>query len=54
MIGESVQATFLGKLNRQEDLPLTGNHVGDAYFVGAQTFVWVAPNGESGMWIDPQ
>jgi hypothetical protein len=51
--GEVVRARILGTVPDQESLPLTGNHIGDTYHVGDAEFVWVAPDGSAGEWIDP-
>jgi hypothetical protein len=51
--GESVHIRILGTLPDQEHLPLTGNHIGDTYHIGAAEFVWVAAGGSTGEWIDP-
>jgi hypothetical protein len=51
--GESVRIRILGAVPNQESLPMSGNHIGDAYHVGHAEFVWVAPDGSTGQWIDP-
>jgi hypothetical protein len=40
---------LLGHVNVQEQLPFSGNVIGDAYAIGREVFVWVSP----GQWIDP-
>jgi hypothetical protein len=45
---------YRGKLSSQEQLPLKGNHLGDMFKIGKDVFVWVAPDTNPGMWIDPQ
>ena len=51
--GEEVTVRILGQLPNQEALPKQGNHIGDAYGIGRDLFVWVTPDG-IGQWIDPQ
>lgn len=50
--GESLQINFRGELWGQNALPHAGNHVGDAFKIGKDIFVWVTPGGV-GQWIDP-
>jgi hypothetical protein len=35
-------------------LPVTGNHVGDAFHVSGTTYAWLVPQGQTvPTWIDP-
>jgi hypothetical protein len=52
--GSSMAVRILGAFTRQEELPLTGNVVGDVYYVGRFPFVWTQLNNGTGAWIDPQ
>jgi hypothetical protein len=52
--GSSLAVRILGAFTRQEELPLTGNVVGDVYYVGRFPFVWTQLNNGMGAWIDPQ
>lgn len=47
--GTLINVRLLGPVATQEELPLTGNHIGDTRYVGWYPFVWVSP----GVWIDP-
>src|SRR5260221_85799 len=40
-----VVATAIARANRLEELPLTGNKVGDARWIGEHWFVWLNPIG---------
>jgi hypothetical protein len=51
--GETVRCTYRGRVASQAQLPLAGNAIGDTYGIGAQQFVWVAPQGGVAQWIDP-
>jgi hypothetical protein len=48
----NLRAAWDGVLMTQDQLPRTGNHIGDAFMIGKNLFVWVAPGGV-GQWIDP-
>src|SRR5258708_7855483 len=49
-----IVATAIARANRLEELPLTGNKVGDARWIGEHCFVWLNPIGQtSPTWIDP-
>src|SRR5258707_7281483 len=49
-----IVATAMGRTNRVEELPLTGNKVGDARWIGEHCFVWLNPIGQTlPTWIDP-
>ena len=52
--GRWVVATFVGVGKSQSDLPLTGNRIGDARYVGEHCWVWLRPIGQTNpTWIDP-
>jgi hypothetical protein len=62
--GRHIVATARSSERRWEDLPWTGNHIGDAKFVGdpykfpikGHWFVWMKPLGKTNAtptWIDP-
>ena len=53
--GRWVVATAVGRANSQEELPWTGNQIGDAIWIGQQCFVWLNPIGQTNhpLWIDP-
>ena len=53
--GRWVVATAIGRAKSQEDLPWTGNKIGDARWIGEQCFVWLNPIGQTNhpLWIDP-
>jgi hypothetical protein len=45
---------ILGRLNNVDDLPKTGNQIGDTYFIGEQSWVLAQPPGWTNpAWIDP-
>ncbi len=49
-----IVATAIARANRVEELPLTGNKVGDARWIDKHCFVWLNPIGQTNpMWIDP-
>ncbi len=49
-----IVATAMGRANREEELPLTGNQIGDARWIDKHCFVWLNPIGQiSPTWIDP-
>jgi hypothetical protein len=52
--GSSLAIRILGAFTRQEELPLTGNVVGDAYYVGRFPFVWIRLQSGQGVWVDPK
>ena len=52
--GRWIVVTAMGRANRVEELPLTGNRIGDARWVGDSCFVWLNPIGLTiPTWIDP-
>lgn len=51
--GETVHATFMGRLPSQASLPSTGAFIGETLAIGNQEFVWAAPFGGVPQWIDP-
>jgi hypothetical protein len=49
-----IVAAAMGRANRLEELPLTGNRIGDARWIGEHCFVWLNPIGQTNpTWIDP-
>lgn len=49
-----IVANAMGHANRLEELPLTGNRIGDARWIGEHCFVWLNPIGQiNPTWIDP-
>jgi hypothetical protein len=43
-----------GDLGNPNQLPMTGNHIGDAFHVGTTTYAWLVPQGHTApTWIDP-
>jgi hypothetical protein len=49
-----IVATAMGDANRLEELPLTGNRIGDARWIDKHCFVWLNPIGQTtATWIDP-
>jgi hypothetical protein len=50
--GSSLVVTILGAVSRQEELPLSGNSIGDTYYVAGVPFVWTDLSGGGG-WLDP-
>lgn len=49
-----IVASAMGRANRLEELPLTGNRIGDARWIGEHCFVWLNPIGQTNpTWIDP-
>jgi len=52
--GRWIVVTAMGRANTPEELPLTGNRIGDARWVGDSCFVWLNPIGQTNpTWIDP-
>jgi hypothetical protein len=52
--GLDVRAVLKGAFNATGQLPMHGNHLGDAYQVGENTWVWLYDtNAHSPSWIDP-
>lgn len=52
--GRWIVATAIGRLNRWEELPWTGNRIGDARWIGKHCYVWLNPIGQTyPTWIDP-
>ncbi len=49
-----IVATAIARANREEELPLTGNQIGDARWIDKHYFVWLNPIGQTNpTWIDP-
>ncbi len=49
-----IVATAMGRAKSQEELPLTGNRIGDARWIDPHYFIWLKPIGQtSATWIDP-
>jgi hypothetical protein len=52
--GRWIVATAMGWTKSWEDLPWTGNRIGDARWIGKHCYVWLNPIGQtSPTWIDP-
>jgi hypothetical protein len=51
--GSTQVLTVVGTVTQQEELPLSGNSIGDTYFVAGIPFVWTQLNNGTGAWIDP-
>jgi hypothetical protein len=52
--GLSAVARYKGELPSTSSLPVNGNHIGDAYFVGDVPWIWLAaPGATVAAWVDP-
>jgi hypothetical protein len=51
--GNTQAITVMGAVNRQEELPLKNNSIGDTYYVAGIPFVWTQLDNGTGAWIDP-
>jgi hypothetical protein len=52
--GRWIVATAMGWTKSWEELPWTGNRIGDARWIGKHCYVWLNPIGQtSPTWIDP-
>jgi hypothetical protein len=52
--GTNVFIHLRGDLVNLNQLPMTGNHIGDAFHVSGTTYAWLVPQGHTvPTWIDP-
>ena len=52
--GTNVFIHLRGDLVNPNQLPMTGNHIGDAFYVSGTTYAWLVPQGHTvPTWIDP-
>ena len=52
--GTNVFIHLRGDLVNPNQLPATGNHIGDAFYVSGTTYAWLVPQGQTvPTWIDP-
>lgn len=52
--GRWIVATYVARASQLSELPMSGNRVGDARYVGEQAYIWLRPvGGVNPTWIDP-